>query len=179
MKKHIPNLLTILRIALCLPLLFTAPLSLWFIALYLFCGVSDILDGFMARRLDAGSKCGAVLDSVADAVFVFVVLAKLIPVISLPLWAVLWVIVIALIKLVSLAWGYYKFHALAFLHTYANKAAGFLLFCFPLFIGRGTQTAITAVACAVASVAALEELAINIKSGTLTRDVKSIIIKLT
>ncbi len=66
--KHIPNLLTVLR-------LLGAPLSVWFIAqnqltiaFWIFLGVSatDWLDGYLARRWQATSKLGQILDPIAD-----------------------------------------------------------------------------------------------------------------
>lgn len=173
--KHIPNLLTTLRMALCLPLLLAKPLSPVFVTLYLFCGLSDVFDGHIARRLRVTSKRGAALDSVADAVFVFVILIKLIPVIALPPWLLIWITAITLIKLASLALGYYKYRALAFLHTYTNKATGVLLFCFPLCVNSPGMIIAAYLVCAVASLAALEELLINVASKNLVRDVRSIL----
>lgn len=64
----IPNLLTLLRILLIplfiweiLELNFTFALIVFFIA-----GISDGLDGFLARRFNQQSKLGQVLDPIAD-----------------------------------------------------------------------------------------------------------------
>ena len=66
MVKHIPNIITTLRFlgAACLLLCNPAGTAFWVI--YGLCGVSDMVDGFLAQRLHAESKAGAVLDSVAD-----------------------------------------------------------------------------------------------------------------
>ena len=68
--KHIPNIITTLRIlgAVCLLLYNPAGAAFWII--YGLCGVSDMADGDLARKLHAESKTGAVLDSVADLCFV-------------------------------------------------------------------------------------------------------------
>ena len=42
MKKHIANIITGSRIAFSLPLLFIPLTSVWFYALYLLCGLSDM-----------------------------------------------------------------------------------------------------------------------------------------
>ena len=70
MVKHIPNIITAFRFlgAACLLLCNPAGTAFWII--YGLCGVSDILDGYLARKLHAESKTGAVLDSVADICFV-------------------------------------------------------------------------------------------------------------
>jgi cardiolipin synthase len=68
--KHLPNLLTFARLALT-PYLFLLMWRhdyhglLWPFALV---GATDILDGFLARRLQASSRLGAYLDPIADKV---------------------------------------------------------------------------------------------------------------
>ena len=48
MKKHIANIITGSRIVLSLPLLLIPLTSAWFYALYLLCGLSDMIDGAVA-----------------------------------------------------------------------------------------------------------------------------------
>ena len=66
--KHIPNLLTIARLALT-PYLFLLMSRhdyrglLWPFALV---GITDVLDGFLARRFQWTSRLGAYLDPIAD-----------------------------------------------------------------------------------------------------------------
>ena len=48
--KRIPNLLSMSRIVLCLPLLLVDAITLPFWILYLIAGLTDMLDGFLARR---------------------------------------------------------------------------------------------------------------------------------
>ena len=79
------NLLSMSRIALCLPLILVDAMTLPFWVLYLIAGLTDILDGFLARRWDVESQYGARLDSLADIVFVFTVGYKLFPYLKLPL----------------------------------------------------------------------------------------------
>ena len=50
MKKHIANIITGSRIVFSLSLLFIPLSSAWFYALYLLCGLSDMVDGTVARR---------------------------------------------------------------------------------------------------------------------------------
>ncbi len=68
MLKLLPNTLTSLRLLLAIPLGLAIlrqdyPLAL---VIGLFAGITDALDGFLARRLDALSQFGAALDPVAD-----------------------------------------------------------------------------------------------------------------
>ena len=66
MKKYIANIVTGSRKIFSLPLLLVPLLSVWFYLLYLFCGLTDMIDGAIARKTGAVSKFGARLDTVAD-----------------------------------------------------------------------------------------------------------------
>ena len=65
-------------------------MTLPFWVLYLIAGLTDMLDGFLARRWGVESKFGARLDSLADFVFVLAVGYKLFPWLKLP--AMLWML---------------------------------------------------------------------------------------
>lgn len=81
--KRIPDMITCLRMAAALCFLFVKPLSGAFFCLYGAAGLSDILDGWLARRLKTADRRGAVLDSIADlmvAVALTVVLVPVLPV---------------------------------------------------------------------------------------------------
>lgn len=73
MRRHLPNILTTLRIA-AIPVL--AALA-WrrasepFAALLIACLLGDVVDGSLARALHATSRLGALLDSVADTLLFF------------------------------------------------------------------------------------------------------------
>ena len=69
MKKHIANIITGSRVAFSLPLLFIPLTSAWFYVLYMFCGLTDMIDGTIARKTGAVSNFGAKLDTAADFVF--------------------------------------------------------------------------------------------------------------
>lgn len=155
-------------------MLFVEPLSSLFFALYVVCGTTDILDGYIARKTKNTSKAGAVLDSIADFIFIIIMLIIMIPIINVPFWIQLWVIGIAAIKGISLLSGFIKYHSLAFLHTYMNKATGALLFAFPLFYNELGITTTAFLLCSIASIAAIEELVINLLSGKLSYNIKSI-----
>ena len=134
--KHIPNILSASRIALCLPLLLADAMTVPFWVLYVIAGMTDMLDGFLARRWDVESKFGARLDSLADFVFVLAVGYKLFPWLKLP--AALWMMIgfIALMKVSNAISSYVIIHKIAFLHTKANKLTGFLLFIGMMTIGQ-------------------------------------------
>jgi CDP-diacylglycerol--glycerol-3-phosphate 3-phosphatidyltransferase len=175
--KNIPNFITFFRIFASVCLLLVKPFSALFFFFYFMCGLSDVLDGHVARKIDASSKFGQVLDSIADLIFITIVLLILIPIINLPLWIIYWIAIIAIVRLISIIIGFTKYQQLAFLHTYANKTTGIILFFFPflLFI-IGKEIAATVICC-IASISAAEELLINLTSKTLNRDIGSIFSK--
>ena len=129
------NLITFCRMLLSLLLLFFPALSPGFYGLYLAAGLSDMLDGIVARRTDSASPLGARLDRIADLVFLAVCLIKLLPVLALPVWLWGWVGLIALLRLVNVVSGFVCRKKLVLLHTGANKLTGALLFLLPLSLG--------------------------------------------
>lgn len=172
--KHIPNIITVSRIVFSVSLLLMEPLSFSFFIIYFLCGISDIFDGYIARRTKNTSQFGAVFDSVADAVFIGVLLIIFIPMLPWPLWLLFWIGIITLIRFISLAVGFVKYHAFAFLHTYSNKLTGLLLFSFLFLYNILGLTLPAVVLCVAATLSAIEELAINITSKELSHDIKSI-----
>ena len=55
-----PNICTMLRIVGTVGLLLIRPLTLPFYLLYTFCGITDVLDGTIARATNSTSEFGAV-----------------------------------------------------------------------------------------------------------------------
>ena len=157
MKKHIANIITGSRIVFSLPLLFLPLSSVWFYALYLFCGLSDMVDGTVARRTNSASESGARLDTISDFVFMFVVLIKLVPYLNIPTWLWIWIGVIAMMRLGNAAWGFDRTKKLVSPHTLLNKITGLLLFLLPVTISFVDLTYTLPIVCAVATVAAIHE----------------------
>jgi cardiolipin synthase len=80
---RLPNAITILRIVLVpvFAIAFALPGDTWrLVAFVVFCiaGLSDALDGLAARKLNAGSDFGRMLDPIADKVLVAVALMMLV-----------------------------------------------------------------------------------------------------
>lgn len=170
--RNLPNLITITRILGTMVLLFIRPFSLLFFIIYILCGISDILDGMIARKMNLVSKKGQMLDSIADFFMTILLLFVFVLNLSLPLWGIYWVVSIAIIRFTSLGVGVMRYRQLAFLHTYANKLTGVALFCFPfLYVSLGLNVT-TILLCFIASISAIEELIINAVSKKLWRDIK-------
>ena len=95
MLRLIPNALTLLRLLLALPVgwlilseQFVPALMVGFVA-----GLTDAVDGWLARRLNAYSRFGAALDPVADKTLMFVVFISL-AIVGLVPWLVAAVVVV-------------------------------------------------------------------------------------
>ena len=155
--KRIPDLLSMSRIVLCLPLLIVDAMTIPFWVIYLIAGLTDILDGFLARRWGVESKFGARLDSLADFVFVLVVGYKLFPWLRLP--ATLWMMIglIALVKVINAISSFMVKHRIEFLHTKANKLTGFLLFIGMMAIGQSYFVPVAWMIACIALFAAIQE----------------------
>lgn len=167
MKRNMANIVTMMRIVLSFPLLMLEPLSLTFYIIYGLCGLSDMADGFVARRTNAVSRFGERLDSIADIVFVAACLCKLLPLIDLARWLYVWVAAIAVIKVVNVFIGYVRAHSFVPVHSMMNKLTGFILFLFPYFIGTVEVTLAASIVCLFASVAAIQECFVMIKTNSL------------
>lgn len=91
--RHVPNLLTILRLLL-VPCFLGASLErMYTVAFVIFvtAAVTDIFDGMIARRWNVRSRLGALLDPAADKTlmvcgFIFYTFATDLPLVKLPAW---------------------------------------------------------------------------------------------
>ena len=158
MNKHIANIITGSRIVFSLPLLFMPLSSAWFYVFYLLCGLSDMMDGTVARKTNSASEFGARLDTVSDFVFMIVALIKFVPYLHIPTWLWIWIGVIAMMKLGNAAWGFVRTKKLISPHTVLNKVTGLLLFLLPMTIIFVDITYTLTIVCTVATIAAIHEV---------------------
>lgn len=133
---NVPNLLSFLRIAL-------VPVFLWLLLEELFlaaiivlavAGLTDFLDGYLARKLNQTTKLGKMLDPVADRLYIFATLLALSATGYVPWWLAGLVILRDLLMLFSMpllaSVGYRSLPV-----HYLGKASTFaLLYSFPLLL---------------------------------------------
>ena len=136
--KAIPNIITSIRIIGAIVIFFLEPFSLAFYIVYGLCGVSDALDGFVARKFHLESKIGSILDSASDLIFLGVMGFKIFPTLIELLDTWCWFMIGIPVFLQVL--GYFicaiKFKKFSAIHTYANKVMSAAIFFFPFtFIG--------------------------------------------
>ncbi len=165
------NIITGIRIICSIALLFCPVFSPAFYALYITAGVSDMADGAIARKTGTVSEFGSKFDTAADFVLVAVCLVKLIPVIHVLTWLIIWIIVIAVIKAINLISGVVMRKKIVVLHTVMNKLTGILLFLLPLTLTVIDLKTSGAVVSAAATFAAVQEGHL-IRTGTENQETK-------
>ena len=155
--KHIANIITGSRIVFSIALLFIPPFSPAFYVLYAAAGLTDMIDGTVARKTNTVSAFGTKLDTIADIVFVAVCLIKLLPILDIPVWLWIWIAAIALIKVINMISGYVTQKKWIAPHTVMNKVTGALCFLLPLTLSFIDLKYSAIVVCAAATFAAIQE----------------------
>lgn len=132
--KYLPNIITSIRILLCIPIIFLDPLSPVSISLFMIAGFTDMIDGPLARRIKNGkSQLGAILDSIADMLLVIIGILVLLPAMEIFSWLFIAYVIGLAFKISSGFVGYFKHKEMVLLHTYSNKILAILLFLIPIF----------------------------------------------
>jgi cardiolipin synthase len=128
--KHIPNLLTLLRLLLVPCFLLASFRGMYLTAFVIFvsAAVTDILDGTIARRLNVRSRIGALLDPAADKTlmvcgFLFYTFADRLPVARIPGWLTFGVFIRDVLIVFYAYLMYTRIHVQRFPPTVAGKAS--------------------------------------------------------
>ena len=145
----VPNLLSLLRLAgvpLFLWLLLGPHADGWALVVLMIGGVTDWLDGKLARLLNQYSTLGALLDPAVDRLYILAALVALAARDVVPWWAVAVLVardlVLAACLPVLRARGYAPFRI-----TYLGKSATFLLlYAFPLLLVGAGDSAVAPLA---------------------------------
>jgi CDP-diacylglycerol--glycerol-3-phosphate 3-phosphatidyltransferase len=128
--KNIPNYITLVRLILSVLLFFITDNWILFLMIYFICGISDVLDGFLARKFKWQTKTGARLDSLADFIFFSSAFFRMLLSyrLMIPTQIVSGTILIALIRFFNLYVTRKKFGMPGILHTAGNKLSGIIFF---------------------------------------------------
>lgn len=151
------NFITGIRILCSMILLLCPVFSVPFYVFYIVAGITDMIDGTIARKTNTVSEFGTKFDTVADFVFIAVCLFKLIPVMDIDAWIYLWILFIAIIKVVNMVSGYVMQRKFVVVHSVMNKVTGALLFVLPLTLNLVELRYTVMVVCLVATFAAIQE----------------------
>ena len=157
MSPNTANAITICRIILSLSLFLFPVYSIPFWIVYVSAAATDVLDGYIARKMGITSTLGSRLDTVADFVFFTVCLIIFIPVLDIPVWLYLWVAVIAAIKIINIVSGYMMHKKVVVVHTLMNKVSGLLLFILPMTFSSIELVYSSIIVCSVVTFAAVQE----------------------
>ena len=174
--KNLPNLITLSRLVSAILLMPICAFSQAFFVVYTYGGVSDILDGALARGLHCNDEFGARLDSIADIVFYAVTAFKILPILCSKLTPSIWYIVIAtvIIRIISYTVAAIKYRRFASLHTYMNKLTGFLVFTVPYILFLPFAKPACLIISVVAVLSAAEEFMIHASAGEYHADRKTL-----
>lgn len=136
LRKNIANIITVMRIICVIIMLHTETFSTLFFTFYIAAGVTDIIDGFLARKLKIESDFGARLDSFCDVSFLIAGMIKIFPLIYKEIWIYLWIdlALIAVLKVVTVFLIKKKTGNFGLLHTYVAKFNGVFLFLGPILM---------------------------------------------
>ena len=151
------NILTGMRILLSAALLACPAFSPVFYGVYVTAGLTDMIDGTVARKTNSVSGFGARLDTLADLALVTACLIRLLPAVDLPFWLYGWIALIACMQGLNLGVGLVFRKNLTAVHSVLNKVTGAALFLLPLTV-PWLELKMTAVpVCALATAAAVQE----------------------
>lgn len=108
-------------------------ISLPFMIIYLIAGFSDMLDGFVARRINIQSTLGSRLDTLADTVFFAVCIFRAWNYLSLESGQIIMIGIVLLIKVSTALINFVLRNSfIADVHSGINKITGLLLFLLPI-----------------------------------------------
>lgn len=93
-KKDIPNAISMMRIILVIPIVYFLLVGQYNVSLILFlvAGLSDALDGFLAKRYQWVSRLGSFLDPLADKLLLLSCFTACVYLELMPLWLLVLVI---------------------------------------------------------------------------------------
>ena len=167
--------LTSLRMLCALCLLWLPMGTAAFYAFYTLAGLTDLFDGWLARRSGTACAFGAKLDSAADLLFYGVMLLRLMPLLWVQLPAALWwvVAVVLLVRLAAYLVAAIKFHCFASIHTRLNKLTGAGVFLLPYAVLISDGVVYCWLLAVVALAASAEELGIHLSRDVYRANTKS------
>jgi len=140
--RYIPNILSISRMFLGIALLFLGKQKFWFLGCLVCAGITDVLDGILARRFGWTSELGEKLDSAADGVYIVcAILAVIFSIDNLSITLYNYAIFAVLFagRAANMVITWIKFRKVGFIHTRSSRWASvpiFLLLPVSIFLER-------------------------------------------
>lgn len=133
--KYVPNALSISRvIAATFLFTFDSFYDPTFLAIYIYCALTDFFDGKIARKFHCESKLGTALDSIGDGMTYIPLLVILIKQRMIPDWIAIWLVVDILLAFVGAFIALGRFKKFFIPHTYIGKLLGAVIFVLPIMV---------------------------------------------
>jgi CDP-diacylglycerol--glycerol-3-phosphate 3-phosphatidyltransferase len=179
--RQLPNEITVFRILLSFTLLFLLRQPMAFVVVYALCGVSDVVDGLIARRFNFETALGAKLDSLADFIFFTISIFAFFTFIHIENPALLLGIAafVSIIRVINFIFTRKQFRQWAVMHTVGNKATGGLLFfSIPICVWlKSVPLWLLLIVGIVGALSATEEIVILLTTKQYAINRKSVFIK--
>ena len=137
--------------------------------MYLLCGISDMIDGTIARKTGTVSEFGARFDTIAEFIFFIVCVIKILPLLNISKLLWIWILAIAIIKIVNIVWCSIRLKQIISMHTVLNKITGFLLFIFPLTLTFIELKYSLILICIVATISVVQECYYTLKGADVIK----------
>lgn len=116
-----------------------------------------MIDGRVARITNTANEFGSRMDTIADITFVVVCMVKILPILNIPIWLLIWIGVIAIIKVFNIISGYILQKQFVAVHSIMNKITGAVLFILPLTLSIVDLKYSGGFTCTTATLAAIQE----------------------
>jgi len=170
-----PNLLSLSRMLLSPVIFMVAGKRIMLFLLLLIIGITDMLDGYFARKFKKETMIGAWLDSIADFVF-------FISFIIYSIWFeseiivefTFFILVIISIKLLSAITGLIRYKQPGLLHTIGNKITGVIIYSGLCVFVLFRSTIIVEIGLYISILSAMEELIILLIGNKYKPNIKGI-----
>lgn len=136
--RNIPNLISILRVLLVIPVVYLLFVEnyFWSLVLFIMAGISDAIDGFLAKKFDWVSPLGEILDPLADKLLMVSCYLSLGWLGQIPIWLVYTVVGRDLVIVIAAIIYHYNFKRIRITPRFISKVnttVQILLICVVLF----------------------------------------------
>lgn len=172
LKRNLANIISAIRIIAGACLYLFSDITGGFIAIYIVCGITDLLDGPVARKFNSTSAVGAALDTVGDAV-TYMALAKILLVKRMiPIWIVYWMLGVLGLHIIAGLVSFKKTKKFYVVHSLFGKILGGSIFVLPFAMWIVSKTGLEyiqtvhillAIIAGFSTIAGIESLAIQSK----------------
>ncbi len=166
MKKHLANIISSSRVFGAIALFFFSNITTPFLIIYVLCGITDLIDGPIARKTNSTSPLGATLDTVGD-VATYLALTKVLAMQKLvPGWILIWILSAGVIFGIDALIAKKRLGKLYLPHTWLGKVFGGTVFVLPIAMQFMEGYVWMSVICIVATIHSIELLYIMSKTNT-------------